>query len=76
MGSGVDISTIEEAVFIRESTLRTWLCRGGQQGRNLHQRFLANLDLVHIQLDELWANVRQAQQDGWAGNHPIQSGLG
>ena len=62
---GIDASAIEEALNLRESTIRTWLCRGGQQGRKLHQRFLANLDLVHIQLDELWANVKQAQQDVW-----------
>jgi len=58
---GTDISAIEEALNLRESTIRTWLCRSGEQGRKLHQRFLVNLDLVHVQFDELWANVKQAQ---------------
>ena len=71
---GVDASAIEEAVNIREATLRTWLCRSGVQGRKLHQRFLVILDLVHIQLDELhpalralavWANVKRSTQDMW-----------
>ena len=62
---GTDISAIEEALNLRESTIRTWLCRSGEQGRKLHQRFLVNLELVHVQLDELWANVKQAQQDVW-----------
>ena len=34
-------------------------------GEKLHQRFFANLELGHIQLDELWANVKQAEQDLW-----------
>ena len=62
---GTDVSAIEETLDLRESTIRTWLCRSGEQGRKLHQRFLVNLDLVHVQLDELWANVKQAQQDVW-----------
>ena len=50
---GVDISTLEEAYGISESTLRTWLSRSGDHGQKLHQRLLIGLDLVHIQLDEL-----------------------
>ncbi len=62
---GMDPSALEEALEIRESTLRTWLARGGAHGRKLHQRFFTNLNLVHLQLDELWANVKQAGQDVW-----------
>jgi hypothetical protein len=50
---GVDISTLEEAYGICESTLRTWLSRSGDHGQKLHQRLLIGLDLVHVQLDEL-----------------------
>ena len=56
---GMDPSALEEALEIRESTLRTWLTRGGAHGRELHRRFFTNLNLVHLQLDELWANVKQ-----------------
>jgi transposase-like protein len=52
---GVDISALEEALQIRESTLRTWLTRSGEHSRKLHNRFVAELDLVHIQLDE-WSD--------------------
>jgi len=62
---GVDISALEEALTIRESTLRTWLVRSGVQGRKLHERFFIGLELVHVQLDELWAKVKQAKQDIW-----------
>jgi IS1 family transposase len=27
--------------------------------------FFANLELTHVQLDELWANVKQSEQDVW-----------
>jgi transposase-like protein len=62
---GVDISTLEEAYGISESTLRTWLSRSGDHGQKLHQRFLTGLDLVHIQLDELWAEVKHARHETW-----------
>jgi transposase-like protein len=55
---GVDIAALEEALQIRESTLRTLLGRSGDHSRKLHDRFMAELDLVHIQLDEfLWSEL-------------------
>ena len=62
---GVDISTLEEAYGISESTLRTWLSRSGDHGQKLHQRLLTGLDLVHVQLDDLWAEVKHARHDTW-----------
>jgi len=56
---------LQEALGIQESTLRTWLTRSGAQGRKLHERFFKNLSLGHIQLDELWAKVKQAQGEVW-----------
>jgi hypothetical protein len=60
---GVDASALEEVFEIREITIRTWLCRSWMQGKNLHERYLAELKLVHVQLDELWANVKDRGQD-------------
>jgi hypothetical protein len=57
------IAPIEEVFGVREVTIRTWLCRSGMQGRKLHERFLAELELIHVQLDELWANVQKNGQD-------------
>ena len=45
--------------------LRTWLVRSGVHGRKLDERFFTALELVHLQRDELWANVRQSQQTVW-----------
>ena len=50
---GVDGSALEEVFGVREITIRSWLCRSGMQGRKLHERFVVELDLIHVQLDEL-----------------------
>ena len=62
---GVDASALEEVFGVREITIRTWLCRSGMQGKKLHDRFMLELDLIHVQLDELWANVKPSSQDMW-----------
>ena len=62
---GIDVSALQEALGIQESTLRTWLTRSGAQSRKLHEYFFRNLSLVHIQLDELWANVKEKGQALW-----------
>lgn len=35
------------------------------QGQKLHELFVAELGLIHVQLDELWANVKDGSQDMW-----------
>jgi IS1 family transposase len=62
---GVDASILEEVFGISEITIRTWLCRSGMQGTKLHERFMVELDLIHVQLDELWTNVKHSGQDMW-----------
>lgn len=62
---GVDASALEEMFSVSEITIRTWLCRSGMQGKKLHERFMLELDLIHIQLDELWANMKRSNQDMW-----------
>jgi transposase-like protein len=51
---GVETSVIEEVYQVRESTIRTWLARGGEHRRKLHDHFFHDLLLDHVQLDELW----------------------
>ena len=62
---GIDISALEEVFGISEGTIRTWLCRSGEQGRKLHERFMIELELVHIPLDELWIDVKDHGQELW-----------
>lgn len=62
---GMDPSAVEEALERRESTIRTWLTRAGNHGHKLHDRFFVALELVYLQLDELWADVKRSGQDVW-----------
>jgi hypothetical protein len=62
---GIDTSALQEAMGIPESTLRTWLTCSGEQSQKLHERFFQNLSLGHIQLDELWAKVKEKEQAVW-----------
>jgi IS1 family transposase/transposase-like protein len=62
---GVDASALEEVFGVREITIRTWLCRSGMQGKKLHEQFMSELELIHVQLDELWANMKRSNQDMW-----------
>jgi len=65
LAEGVDVSVLERVWHIREGTLRTWLTRAGLHAKKLQARIFQNLRCAHIQLDELWAHVRQASQDVW-----------
>jgi IS1 family transposase len=62
---GVDASALEEVFSVREITIRTWLFRSGMQGKKLHERFMLELELIHVQLDELWANMKRSNQNMW-----------
>jgi IS1 family transposase len=65
LAEGVDVSTLERVMGIGEGTLRTWLTRAGMHAEKLHTTFFQELIFAHIQLDELWANVRHKMQDVW-----------
>jgi IS1 family transposase len=65
MAEGVDVSTLERVMGIGEGTLRTWLTRAGVHAEKLHDSIFQELIFRHIQLDELWANVRHKAQDVW-----------
>ena len=56
---------MEEVFGVRVITIRTWLCCSGLQGKKLHKRFLVELELIQVQLDELWANDKDGSQDMW-----------
>jgi hypothetical protein len=60
MAERVDVSALECVFGIREGTLRTWLTRAGLQAGKVHRHFFH-----HLQLDELWTQVRQGGQVVW-----------
>ncbi len=52
---GVDASALDEVFGVRENTIQTWLCRSGMQGRKLHDRFMVELELIHVS----WTSYRE-----------------
>jgi IS1 family transposase len=60
---GVETAVLEGVYQVRESTIRTWLARGGEHGRKLHDHFFRNLLLDHVQLDELWGHVKRSGEE-------------
>jgi len=63
---GVDGSALQEVFGVREITIRAWLCRSGMQGRKLHEWMMVELELIHVQLDELWGDVKKKSgQELW-----------
>jgi transposase-like protein len=65
LAEGVDVSVLERVWQIGEGTLRTWLTRADLHAEKLHEHFFWGLRFDHVQLDELWANVRQESREGW-----------
>lgn len=65
LAEGVDVSALERVLGVGEGTLRTWLTRAGLHAAKLHSTLFQELIFSHIQLDELWANVRHATQEVW-----------
>jgi IS1 family transposase len=65
LAEGVDVSVLERTTGKGEGTLRTWLTRAGLHAIKLHDHFFQGLTFQNIQLDELWANVRQKRHDVW-----------
>ena len=60
----METSVLEEVYQVRESTIRTWLTRGGEHGCNFEDHFFRNLLLDHVQLDELWGKSAALQKCG------------
>ena len=65
LAEGVDASELERIWQIGEGTLRTLLTRAGLHAKKVYEHFFRGLRFEHIQLDELWANVRRESQEVW-----------
>jgi len=65
LAEGVDVSVLERVWQIGEGTLRSWLTRAGLHAEKVHDHFFWGLRFDHVQLDELWANVRRENQEVW-----------
>lgn len=65
LAEGLDASAAERVFGYRQATITTWLSRAGEHAETLHERSFHNLQIPHLQLDELRTRLRSAKQVLW-----------
>ncbi len=65
LAEGLDPSAAERIFGFRQATIITWLSRAGSHAEILHERCFRNLQLPHVQLDELRTRLRSCTQMLW-----------
>lgn len=65
LAEGLDPSAAERVFGFRQATISIWLARAGEHAQTLHTHFFCNLQLPHVQLDELRTRLRSSQQVLW-----------
>jgi len=65
LAEGLDPSAAERVFGYRQATITTWLTRAGEHAQTLHQHCFRNLQLPHVQLDELRTRLRSNKHVVW-----------
>jgi transposase-like protein/IS1 family transposase len=65
LAEGLDPSAAERVFGFRQATITTWLSRAGEHSQTLHKHSFSNLQLPHVQLDELRTRLRSCTQVLW-----------
>jgi len=65
LAEGLDASAAERVFGSRQATIITWLTRAGEHAQTLHKHYFSNLQLPHVQLDELRTRLRSSTQVLW-----------
>jgi IS1 family transposase len=65
LAEGLDASEAPRIFGYRQATITTWLTRAGEHAQTLHERSFCNLQLLHLQLDELRTRLRSYKQVLW-----------
>ncbi len=65
LAEGLDPSAAERVFGFRQATITNWLTRAGKHAQTLHEHCFRNLQLPHLQLDELRTRLRNAKQVLW-----------
>jgi hypothetical protein len=69
---GVNASALEEVFGVRETTIRTWLCRSGMQGKKLHERFVTELGTdAHAVGRGVWHNQTLSECQRWQSGFAV-----
>jgi IS1 family transposase/transposase-like protein len=65
LAEGLDPSAAERVFGYRQATITTWLSRAGEHAQTLHEHYFCNLQLPHLQLDEIRTRLRNSKQVLW-----------
>ena len=65
LAEGLDPSAAERVFGYRQATITTWMSRAGEHAQTLHKHSFCNLQLPHVQLDELRTRLRSSKQVLW-----------
>ena len=65
LAEGLSVGAAVRVFGHGEFTIRTWLTRAGLHATSLHERLFQNLNLLHVQLDELCTKTRQGADALW-----------
>jgi transposase-like protein/IS1 family transposase len=65
LAEGLDPSAAARVFGFRHATITRWLTRAGGHAHTLHKHYFCNLQLPHVQLDELRTRLRCASQVKW-----------
>ncbi len=65
LAEGVEVAVLVRVFGHGEDTIMRWLARAGEQAALLHDYYLHDLTLDHVQLDELYAKVRGEEGTSW-----------
>jgi IS1 family transposase len=65
LAEGLDVAAAVRVFGHRHATITTWLTRAGEHSATLHDHFFRDLQLPHIQLDEIRTRLRSRAQSLW-----------
>ncbi len=65
LAEGLDPSAAERVFGYRQATITTWMSRAGEHAQTLHKHSFSNLQLPHVQLDELRTRLWSSKQVLW-----------
>jgi hypothetical protein len=71
LAEGLDVAAATRVFGYSEGTITRWLTRAGAHSAKVHNRWLRNLALPHIQLDELRTRVRRQALWLWLAVDPL-----
>jgi hypothetical protein len=71
LAEGLDPSAAERVFGYRQATITTWLTRAGEHAQTLHEHCFRNLQLPHLQLDELRTRLPTPSRSCGSGSPSI-----